>query len=415
MNGLQYFNRRLISIFFLGFSSGLPLALVSSTLLAWYAVSGVDVVTIGLLALVGQPYVFKFFWAPFIDRFLPPLLGRRRGWILLTQLLLTLLIVIMSYYSPSEHPALLASLAFICAFLSASQDIAIDAYRTDLLNPDERGLGAAVAVGGYRIAMLVSGGLALIFADQLGWHWTYFIMALLMLLMTIVTWFSPEIAADNLRPATLRQAVVEPFREFMSRKHALAFLLLIILYKLGEAFTSSSGLMTNVFLLQGLGFSLTTVGTINKGFGLIATLVGVFSGGVLMTRIGLFSALLSFGILQAVSNLSYMWLAIAGKSIPILIFAIAFDNFSAGLGTAAVVALIMSLCDARYSATQFALLSSLSAVGRVLLGPFTGVVVSYLGWVQFFLWTFVVALPAIILLWWLRLQESSYFNLDTME
>lgn len=391
----------MMAILLLGFASGLPLALSASTLQAWYAVSNVDIITIGALALVGQPYVFKFLWAPFLDRYMPPLFGRRRGWMLLTQLALMATLIGMSFYQPVEHPGTLALLALLLAFFSASQDIAVDAYRVDVLKPEERGMGAAMGVMGYRMGMLISGAFALILADKLGWAETYQLMSGFMLIGLLASVLGPEPEACP-SPLTLKEAVVEPFREFWSRPHAFLLLLFIVLYKLSEAFTSTTGVMSNVFLLQGLHFSLTTVGMVNKGVGLLATLLGVFLGGLLLTRIRLYRALMVFGWMQALTNLLYMWLAMVGKNYHLLMLAVFSDNLSAGLGTAAVLALMMSLCDHRYSATQFALFSAIAAIGRVTLGPLAGVMAKALGWPHFFLWTFIIALPGLLLLYYLQ-------------
>ncbi len=402
----RYFNSRLITTLLLGFASGLPLALVSGTLQAWFTDAGIDITTIGLLGLVGQPYLYKFLWAPLMDRYIPPLAGRRRGWILLAQLGLILGLVAVAQFDPIKHDGMIAVLAFGLAFLSASQDIAIDAYRTELLLPEERGLGAAMGVAGYRIAMIVSGSLALIIAQYWGWRDTYLIMAACMLIGVIAAWFGPEVEASE-TPKVLAAAWTEPLKEFFGRPHAWAFVIFIILFKFGEAFTSSTGALINVFLLRHLHFSLVTVGTVNKGVGLVASLAGVFAGGVMMTRMRLYHALMLFGLLQAISNLAYMGLAMAGHQLSFFVMAVSIDNFCAGLGMAAVVALFMALCDHRYTATQFALFTALAAVPRVYAGPLAAEAIKYIGWVSFYFWTFVMALPGLYLLWWLQKSEST--------
>ena len=255
-------SRKILVLLLLGFSSGLPLALTGGTLQAWLTVKGVDLTTIGLFALVGQPYTYKFLWAPLMDRYTIPLLGRRRGWLVLTQLALLGTIAWMGTLSPQASPWLLAALALAVAFLSSSQDIVSDAYRTDVLGAEERGAGAAVSVFGYRIAMLVSGGLALILADSwLGWTGTYWLMAALMLVGVVAVWFAEEPEAPPRAPHTLEQAVSEPMREFFARDGAWLLLVLIILYKLGDAFAGS---LSTAFLIRGPGFSLTEVGLVNK-------------------------------------------------------------------------------------------------------------------------------------------------------
>lgn len=392
-------NRRVATILFLGFSSGLPLALSGGTLQAWLTVEGVDIKTIGLFTLVGLPYTLKFLWSPLLDRFAFPLFGRRRGWVLVFQALLLILIFAMSMVSPAKAPWVLAFLAFGLAFASSSQDIVVDAYRAEVLREKERGLGAAVSVTGYRVAMLISGALALILSGILGWQATYMIMAGLMLVGMTATWLGPEPEDPGTPPKTLQEAVSGPLLEFFSRKGAWAMLALIVLYKLGDAFAGS---LTTTFLIRGVGFSVGEVGAINKGMGLAATIVGALFGGALMARLGLFRSLFLFGILQAVSNLSFMVLAMLGKSYPMLVFTIGFENLAGGMGTAAFVAFLMALCNHNFTATQFALLSALASLGRVFVGPTSGILVDEFGWLLFFLVTFLAALPGLMLLWKMR-------------
>ncbi|TAK42961.1 MAG: MFS transporter [Betaproteobacteria bacterium] len=389
-------SRTMLLVMLLGFSSGLPLALTAGTLQAWLALDGVDIVTIGWFALVGQPYTYKFLWAPLMDRYSPPFLGRRRGWLAATQLALLALIAFLGTLSPKDSPWLTGLAALAVAFVSASQDIVVDAYRTDILRAAERGAGAAVSVLGYRLAMLVSGAGALVVADQwLGWHGTYWLMAGLMVIGMAATWFALEPGGAAMAPKSLNAAVTEPMAEFFSRHGAVSILLLVVLYKLGDAF---AGNLTTAFLLQGPGFSATEVGAINKGFGLLATIVGALAGGALMARLGLFRALLLFGLLQALTNLGFMLLAASGKNYALMVAVIGAENLCGGMGTAAYVALLMALCDRRFSATQYALLSALSAVGRVYVGPAAGYMVAAMGWGVFFFATFVIALPGIAML-----------------
>jgi PAT family beta-lactamase induction signal transducer AmpG len=393
-------SRKILLLLLLGFSSGLPLALTAGTLQAWLAVEGVDIVTIGWFSLVGQPYTYKFLWAPLMDRYATPFLGRRRGWLAATQLALLALIALLGSLSPREAPWLAGACALAVAFLSASQDIVVDAYRADVLRPEERGAGAAVSVLGYRLAMLVSGAGALVLADQwLGWHGTYWLMAALMAVGLAATWFALEPPGASAAPRTLEEAVRQPLAEYFSRQGAIALLALVVLYKLGDAF---AGNLTTAFLLRGPGFSATEVGAINKGFGLAATIAGALAGGALMTRLGLYRALLVFGLLQALTNLGFMLLAGAGRHYGLMVTVIGAENLCGGMGTAAYVALLMALCDRRFSATQYALLSALSAVGRVYVGPSAGYLVEALGWTQFFFFTFVIALPGVAILVWLR-------------
>lgn len=397
---LQVFrSRRIAVITFLGFSSGLPLALTGGTLQAWMAVAGVDLQTIGIFSLVGIPYAIKFLWSPLMDRYVPPWLGRRRGWILITQVTLMLGITAMAFSSPRKLPWMLAILALFVAFSSASQDIVIDAYRTDVLKERERGAGAAVSVMGYRLATLVSGALALILSDHIGWQNTYLFMAAVMVIGIISTLAGPEPEKRVAPPLSLQEAIAGPLRDYFSRNAAIPLLFLIVLYKLGDAY---AGVLTTAFLIKGIGFSASDVGTINKGFGFVSLIVGAMVGGSLMVRLGLFRSLLGFGVLQAVSNLSFMLLAWIGKSYGMLVFAVAFENFSGGMGTAAFVSLLMAMCNHRYTATQYALLSSLAALGRIFIGPTSGFLVEAVGWASFFFITTLTALPGLGLLWWLR-------------
>ena len=396
-------SRKIALLLVLGFASGLPLALTAGTLQAWLAAERVDIVAIGWFGLVGQPYIYKFLWAPVMDRYAPlASLGRRRGWLLLTQVALAAAIAFMGTLSPRESTWLLGLTALAVAFLSASQDIVFDALRTDWLEREERGAGAAVSVLGYRLAMLVSGAGVLILADQwTGWAGAYWLMAGLMALGMAAAWLVLEPEPAGGAPRSLEEAVARPFAEFFSRAGAIGLLVLIVLYKLGDAF---AGNLTTTFLLTGPGFSLTEVGAINKGFGLAATIAGALAGGALMAKMRLYRALLLFGLLQALTNLGFMLLAAAGKSYPLMVTVIGLENLCGGMGTAAYVALLMALCDRRFSATQYALLSALSAVGRVYVGPAAGYLVKGLGWEMFFLFTFVIALPGLVLLAWLRVR-----------
>ena len=392
-------NRRVLTVTFLGFASGLPLALTGGTLQAWMAVEGVDLKTIGIFSLVGLPYALKFFWAPLLDRYALPFLGRRRGWILGTQFVLIGLIILLGLTSPKDTPWLVASIALLLTFTSATQDVVFDAYRTDVLRAKERGLGAAVSVTGYRIAMLVSGALALVLAGPLGWRLTYLLMAGLMMVGVMATLFGQEPEVVSRPPQSLTEAISGPLTEFFERPASWAFLALIILYKIGDAFAGS---LTTAFLIRGPGFSIAEVGAINKGLGLLATIFGALYGGLMLARLGLYRSLMIFGILQAVSNLSFMVLAYAGKVYSIMVAAVAFENLAGGMGTAAFLAFLMALCDHRYTATQFALFSALASLGRIFVGPPSGYLSHEVGWVIFFFITFLAALPGLILLYKMR-------------
>ncbi|MBU6459580.1 MAG: MFS transporter [Proteobacteria bacterium] len=402
MNFRPYFeafrNRRIGALLILGFSSGLPLSLVSSPLQAWMATVHVNLKTIGLFSLVGLPYTLKFLWAPFMDRFAIPVLGRRRSWILLAQIILSILIYAMASVNPSINPGLLGLLALILTFSSASQDIVIDAWRTDVLPEQERGLGAATYVLGYRIAMLVAGAISLILSDQIGWPATWRLMALIMLLSSIGTFFAPNPSDTIVHPRTLKQAVIEPLKSFISRERAMMLLLLIISYKLGDAFATS----LNVVFLKHIGFTSTEIGAIYKIGGLIALMIGSFTGGLLMVRLGLYRALMYFGIAQMLMVIPFVFLAWTGHHYLTMILAVCSENFGSGLGTTAFVAFLMALCDHRYSAAQFALFSAFSAIGRVFAGPFAGLLASHLGWTLFYLVSLGTSLPGLFLLYLMR-------------
>ena len=380
----------------LGFASGLPLALTSGTLQAWMTVENIDLKTIGFFSLVGQAYVFKFLWSPVMDRYTPPFLGRRRGWLITTQILLLLAIAAMGFLEPGTQLRWMAALAVIIAFCSASQDIVFDAWKTDVLPAEERGTGAAISVLGYRLGMLVSGGLALWLADRwLGWQGMYWLMAALLVPCIIATLLAPEPEDSIPVPKTLEQAVAAPLRDFFGRNNAWLILLLIVLYKLGDAFAMS---LTTTFLIRGVGFDAGEVGVVNKTLGLLATIVGALYGGILMQRLSLFLALLIFGILQGVSNAGYWLLSVTDKHMFSMAAAVFFENLCGGMGTAAFVALLMTLCNKSFSATQFALLSALSAVGRVYVGPVAGWFVEAHGWPTFYLFSVAAAVPGLLLL-----------------
>ncbi|UVC30334.1 muropeptide MFS transporter AmpG [Pantoea sp. SOD02] len=415
---LRIFTQRNAAVLLLlGFASGLPLALTAGTLQAWMTVENVDLKTIGFFSLVGQAYVFKFLWSPMMDRYTPPFLGRRRGWLLVTQLALIGGIIAMGFMQPSRDLTLLAALAVLVAFCSASQDIVFDAWKTDVLPPEERGSGAAITVLGYRLAMLISGGLALWLADRyLGWQATYWLMALLMLPGLIATLLAKEPEMPAREPHSLRQAVTFPLKDFFQRNNAWLLITLIILYKLGDAFAAS---LTTTFLIRGVGFSAGDVGLVNKTLGLLATIIGALYGGVLMQRLSLFRALMIFGVLQAVSNFAYWLLAVTPPHLWSMASAVFIENLCGGMGTAAFVALLMTLCNKSFSATQFALLSALSAVGRVYVGPAAGWLVELWGWPTFYAFTVFAGAPGLLLLWLCRgtlhsMQQSGEFVMRSL-
>ncbi len=497
---------RLIMITTLGFASGLPLALSGTALQTWLTLENIDISTIGFFSLVGLPYTFKFLWAPLMDRFEPPFLGRRRGWLLLLQMSLSLCLLMMASLKPSSQTALVGMAAVALAFLSASQDVVIDAYRTDTLAPEERGIGSSLSVFGYRMAMILSGGIAMVWADTVsgnGWGWPkiYTIMAGIMAVLAILNAFTlPPLPQGNKTPssnakndltgfAALLATVVAGYffttrlaspglnaliawileidasmplegnpkkwadlvalltglaftiplgwwasrtakfetlntslASYFKMQGAVSILALIILYKLGDAFAGS---LTTPFLLKGVGFSQAEIGVVNKVIGIWLTIIGAIAGGLLMVRLGLFRSLLFFGILQLLSNLGFWLVSVLGKNawgaayLPafdmwivtlkeatsvdwLLVSAIGFENITGGMGTAAFVALLMALCNQKFTATQYALLSAFAAVGRVWVGPMAGVMAESMGWPVFFIFSTLSAVPGILMLIALR-------------
>ncbi|MEQ1803154.1 MAG: MFS transporter [Gammaproteobacteria bacterium] len=404
-------NPRVAAALTLGFASGLPFNLPDSTLQAWLATLDMDIKTIGWFTLVGAPYAFKFLWAPILDRYALPVLGRRRGWMLLLQLLLAVLIAALGLQgerlglaAPGEVVYAVAAIGLLIAFVSATQDIVIDAYRADTLRPEERGVGSTATQVGYRLATWITGALALILSDVIGWRNTYLLMAVVMGATVLFTWSAPEPERVAARPRSLAAAVMDPLREFLGRPGAWALLGLIVLYKFGDAFALK---LVTAFLIKGVGFTALEVGAISKTVVITLTLLGTFVGGVLLARLGLFRSLLFFGILQALTNLLYALLAATGKSTALMVIALGFDNFAGGMGAAAFVAFLMGLCDVRFSAFQYALLSALASVARNFLGPPAAYVVDAVGWSTFFTITFFTAIPGLLVLVLLRRQVDA--------
>jgi len=380
--------------FLMGFSCGLPLLLTISLLQAWMKEEGMDLAVIGLMALVGLPYTLKFLWAPFLDRFTLPFLGRRRGWLLVAQVALTLSIAGMGLAHPAASPWGLAFAAFLVTFFSASQDIVVDAYRREDLSDEELGLGSALYVNGYRLGMLLASGGGMILADHLSFPQVYIFMAGCMSLGILTTLYTPEPEEPMGTPQTIKEAVVDPFMDYFKRSGALWILAFILLYKIGDTMASS---MTIPFYLD-LGYSKTQIGTVAKIFGFWATVLGGFGGGVVMLRLGINRSLWVFGVLQAVSTAGFAVLALLGPSVAALATVIAFENLSGGMGTAAYAAFMASLTNKKFTATQYALLSSLMGIPRVLASAPTGFLVKYLGWFDFFALCSLAALPGILLL-----------------
>lgn len=381
----------------LGFSSGVPLYLTGSTLAAWLATEGVSKNAIALFALVALPYNLKWLWAPVLDRYSLPFLGRRRGWMILAQLCLIATIMALGAADAPANPSTAAVIAIAVAFFSATQDILVDAYRTDLLDKNERGKGGAAYVTGYRIAMILASTGALLMADQMSWRTVYWILAALLTVGMVAAVFAPTLP-KMAPPRTLRLSFVEPLSEFFRRRGALVVILFVMLYKLGDFVAM---FMVPTMLFQELHFGLTEVALLQKFIGISATIVGAAIGGILVDRIGIRRGLLYFGLAQALANIGYVALAMTGKDYNVLVAAIAIDNICNGLGAAAFVAFLMSMCHKKYSAAQHALLASAMTVVARLITATSGLIIDGVGWAGFFGLTIVVAAPALILWKWL--------------
>lgn len=396
-------NKRMLITFLLGFSGGLPLMLTITTLQAWVSKAGLDVATIGLFALVGIPYSLKFLWAPFIDAYSLPFLTHRRGWMVLTQAGLFAATVALSFLDPLTQLPLLSLVALCVAFFSASQDIVIDAYRTEIITDKaEFGAGASTYITGYRIAMLVSGGVALIIADAQGFTVAYITMAVLNLvgMVTILLAPEPNVPKKTTVP-TFKESVTLPFIEFFQRQGAMEILIFIMVYKLSTLMATA---LTTKFLID-LQYSLTSIGSVNKVAGLIATIAGTLAGGSLMVKLGLKRSLWIFGVIQAMVGLTFCLLAFltthggTGHYREFwLVMIVSMDNFMMGLGTAALTGFMMSIVSRQFTGTQYALLTSVMAVARVILIAHAGKLVELMGWNWFFIATVPLAIPGLLLL-----------------
>jgi PAT family beta-lactamase induction signal transducer AmpG len=390
-------NRALLICITLGFSSGLPLFILINLLTAWLKTEGVDLKAIGLFALVGFPYTWKFVWSPLMDRFSMPFLGRRRGWMLVTQLCLLAVIMLMGQLSPQTDLILIVWLCGTMAFASASQDIVVDAYRREMLTDNQQAPGIAIFVNAYKFATLVPGSLSLILSDHFNWDTVFFFTGLFMLPGIITTLLIKEPQSYGAPPKNIREAVVLPFKEFIHRKgvkHALLILSFIFLYKLGDSMATA--LQTPFFM--DLGFTRTEIGVVAKSSGLWASLAGGIVGAYWLMKTGINRGLWIFGILQAVAILGFAILAKMGLSLWMLGIVMAADTFAIGLGTAAFTAYIATTTDPRYTATQFALFTSLAMVPRTFFNAITGYIVEQTGWFGFFIVCFLLAIPGMLLL-----------------
>lgn len=394
-------HRRIFILLFLGFASGLPIALTTSTLSAWFTEAGMSLSSIGLLTLIGQPYVYKFLWAPLVDRFDLFKLGRRRSWMIATQIPLALLLLAMSRLTPNDHPLLLAILACLVALFSATQDISISGYLTEAPLPQERGLAASFYNTAYRIALIFASAFALIIAQYFGWHITYLTMAFTMLACTIASILTPEPDIKT-PPLSFYAVFIEPFFDLLERfgiKILIIILLIAVLYKLTDAFALS---LSTYFFLHVLNYSLLQLGTVNKLFGWVASILGGLAAGAIMYRLKLFPALVLFGLIQALGNLVFIWLYLGTHTLSHFAIAVCIDNFVSGLGSTAFLAFLMKLCKQEFAGTQFALLSAVTALGRVYAGPAASSVVKHLGWVWFFIIAMLIGFIAVACLFFIR-------------
>jgi PAT family beta-lactamase induction signal transducer AmpG len=390
----KIFGARMLSMLLMGYSAGLPLLLIGSTLQAWMTDEGVDLTSIGLVSLIGFPYVIKFLWAPLLDRYKLPFFSRRKGWMFLFQILIVISILGLSLTDPRSNLTLVCIWAFFIALFSSSQDVVLDAYRREILPDEELGLGSSLYVTGYRLAMLVSGAFALYLADQIPWRNVYLWLAVFMLPSLLFTILAPK-ESDNIPvPKNLKIAVLGPLKDFFSRKGAWIILLFILFYKVGDSMASN---MTTPFILD-IGYTKTDIAGVAKTFGMIATILGGLIGGAMMLRLNMKFSLIFFGLLQAISTLGFSILPSLPVSFTSLALVIAFENLASGMGTAAYSAYMASLTNKQFTATQYALLTALMGIPRVILSSPTGWMAKVMGWEMFFVGCTVFALPGLLLL-----------------
>ncbi|MGK2921382.1 MAG: AmpG family muropeptide MFS transporter [Methyloceanibacter sp.] len=392
------FNRKMLACIFLGFTSGMPLYVLISLVPAWLRSNDVNLATIGLFALIGLPYTWKFVWSPLMDRYKLPFLGRRRGWALLTQVVLLLAIGVLGQFDPSISLQVIVAVVFVVALFGASQDIVIDAYRRELLADDELGTGTSIFVNAYRLSGLVPGSLALILADHQPWTVVFWVTGAFMLVGIVTTLMIREVSDDALAPHTLREAVIDPFVEFFSRdggiKAGLAILAFLFLYKLGD--NMATALATPFYI--DMGYSLSEIGSVAKVAGLWASIAGGVLGGIIMLKVSINRALWLFGFVQVFTILPYIWLSQAGHSLPGLFVVVSGEYLGVGLGTIALTAFMARETSRAFTATQFALFSSFIAVPRTVANASTGFIVEAVGWTQFFILCTIVAIPGMLLL-----------------
>ncbi len=387
---------KMLAILALGAASGFPNQLTESALQAWLKDAHVTNTAIGLISYVGWGYLLKPFWAPLVDRYPVPLLGRRRGWMLVTQLALAVGLALMALQNPASSLVPVAACAALVVLASATQDISIDAYRADVALPSERGPASAAANLGYRAAAWTASSLALLVAQYYGWRPAYLLLAVLVLVFCLATYLAPEPAAGR-PPRTLRDSVLLPLRELFASPSAQILIAVVVLFKVGDAFANK---LFTPFLLD-LGFSKPEV-AFAKLLITVSAIGGAVIAGVVMIKLGLLRSMLIFGALQAVSNLLYCALAVAGKSYPIMMAAVIVEHVAGGMGGIALVALIMALCDVRFSAFQYALLAALASLPRYSLGYPAGLIADHAGWFAYFVVSFALGLPGLLMVWYSR-------------
>lgn len=389
------FGPKMFTMLTTGFSSGFPLLLTGRTLKVWMREEGVDLTTIGLFAFVGLPYTLKFLWAPLLDRFIPTQLGRRRSWMMISQFALMLFIALMALINPAQSPLVLAIVCLCITFSSATQDIVLDAYRRERLNDEELGIGSSIFVWGYRIGMWVAAGLALILADTFSWPLIYLFLAAWMAVGLVTTLVITEPQTEVPPPQSLQEAVIGPFKEFFKRKEAILILSFILLYKLGDQMASD--MVAPLVIDQ--GYTKTQMGTIISTFGMGILILGGLLGGMVVYKIGIIRSLVIFGILQMISTAGYALLAQTPNSILLLTVVVGFEDLSAGLGTTAYIAYMASVTNKKFTATQYALLTSMMGVPRVILGSSTGYLAETLGYSTFFISCALIAVPGLLLIY----------------
>ncbi len=403
-----FFNPRIMAIGIMGFASGLPLSLSDSTLQAWLTVENISIASIGMFSLVGFPYLFKFAWAPLLDWLNLGFLGRRKDWIFVFQLCVAASLLCMGQMDFAENQLyIVGAIAFSIALFSASQDIVVDAYRADVSKANERAFAAAISVTGYRIAMIVSGAGALIGAQTFGFSVVYSVLGCLMVFCALLNFVFPKVQSNDPSGGYGLKSLAAPFYDLIFRKEFLLIIFLVLSYKLGDAF---AGRLTTTFLLRHLEFSLVDVGSINKALGLAASIIGAIYGGVIVYRFGLYRSLLYFGVLQALTNLGFFVLSLFEKNYFGLVAVIGLENLAGGMGTAAFIAFLMNICNKSYTATQFAILTAVASLGRVFSGPPSGFLVEAYGWSWFFIFSFLVAIPSIVVLRIYRVRLDGYFS-----